>query len=537
MWVTSLGLAGEAGIFASRPFYPMFSGVPNGPLRLSPPQVHAAVHNSGNMVRAEGITEMVGDISVRCRVGDSFFALEEKVTLTVTLNTNITNRVTVDDDAREVGIADVDDSVDLTMLGSDDMETRMGGSILVQSTNTGPSGNNGLPIADMAFEAVTLSVDSSTLTWKLTSADINMGTTTEGLGFDLLISGIRANASALGNDQEITAEIVFAGTSPSNASGPITVADVMTGLDISVEVATGVQCEDVKNATATVTIKEGFDSAITKNSRFLVTFRGIPEGVKVTVPTGVPSTDMVEDDDMKTFGVELRSGLASGADSKGVVERTLAGAGEVVYEVVDACNAEGENCMDSTSAMVKGEWVTLDVTFEWESADVMPVEAMGTVNVSFYPVSTVMGDTLVDGLELASKMPRFVASNNPQNVLEIGLCTTTLLFPFVTNQLLFDTGLVITNASKEDGNCTIGYGGANAPADLMAQGVAGGAQWIKSLAGIASGFQGYITATCGFRDGYGFAYVSNGYPAGPSTVAHGYLAVCTAGDHCVVAND
>ena len=50
MWVTSLGLAGEAGIFASRPFYPMFSGVPNGPLRLSPPQVHAAVHNSGGNV-------------------------------------------------------------------------------------------------------------------------------------------------------------------------------------------------------------------------------------------------------------------------------------------------------------------------------------------------------------------------------------------------------------------------------------------------------------------------------------------------------
>ena len=51
MWVTSLGLAGEAGIFASLPFYPMFSGVPNGPLRLSPPQVHAAVHNSGYYCR------------------------------------------------------------------------------------------------------------------------------------------------------------------------------------------------------------------------------------------------------------------------------------------------------------------------------------------------------------------------------------------------------------------------------------------------------------------------------------------------------
>ena len=59
MWVTSLGLAGEAGIFASLPFYPMFSGIPNGPLRLSPPQVHAAVHNSGvTLVRLGAVPEL-----------------------------------------------------------------------------------------------------------------------------------------------------------------------------------------------------------------------------------------------------------------------------------------------------------------------------------------------------------------------------------------------------------------------------------------------------------------------------------------------
>ena len=69
MWVTSLGLAGEAGIFASRPFYPMFSGVPNGPLRLSPPQVHAAVHNSGDIkLQMEGFS---GKARVRyCNIGD-----------------------------------------------------------------------------------------------------------------------------------------------------------------------------------------------------------------------------------------------------------------------------------------------------------------------------------------------------------------------------------------------------------------------------------------------------------------------------------
>ena len=38
--MTSLGLSGEAGIFASLPFYPCFRGSPNGPWRLSPPQLH-----------------------------------------------------------------------------------------------------------------------------------------------------------------------------------------------------------------------------------------------------------------------------------------------------------------------------------------------------------------------------------------------------------------------------------------------------------------------------------------------------------------
>ena len=40
----------------------MFSGVPNGPLRLSPPQVHAAVHNSG--VKVLSVDHKAGEITV-----------------------------------------------------------------------------------------------------------------------------------------------------------------------------------------------------------------------------------------------------------------------------------------------------------------------------------------------------------------------------------------------------------------------------------------------------------------------------------------
>ncbi len=51
----------------------MFSGVPNGLLRLSPPQVHAAVHNSGAMDLENPPIDFVG-------LARSLGATAEKVT-------------------------------------------------------------------------------------------------------------------------------------------------------------------------------------------------------------------------------------------------------------------------------------------------------------------------------------------------------------------------------------------------------------------------------------------------------------------------
>ena len=65
-----------------------------------------------------------------------------------------------------------------------------------------------------------------------------------------------------------------------------------------------------------------------------------------------------------------------------------------------------------------------------------------------------------------TRIRRGYVKRPPNMVIEIDDCTTTLLFPFVTNQLGFDTGLVITNASEESGSCTITYSGADAPDDL-----------------------------------------------------------------------
>ena len=82
----------------------------------------------------------------------------------------------------------------------------MGGSILVEATER-VDGGGGTTFGDAdAFEMVTLSEDGSTLTWKLTSMAINMDGTVMTEGFDLVISGIRANASSRGDGQDIVAD-------------------------------------------------------------------------------------------------------------------------------------------------------------------------------------------------------------------------------------------------------------------------------------------------------------------------------------------
>ena len=135
------------------------------------------------------------------------------------------------------------------------------------------------------------------------------------------------------------------------------------------------------------------------------------------------------------------------------------------------------------------------------------------------------------------RYPRYV-SGPTNDVITITDCTTTLLFPFVTNQHGYNTGLAITNASEGSGSCTIGYSGSvrtgmgdmvmtsDAPDDMMTpEPVAGGEQWVNTLSNIAPGFQGYITASCEFRDAHGFAFITGGGET--PTLAQGYLAVCT----------
>src|SRR5262249_9172159 len=126
-------------------------------------------------------------------------------------------------------------------------------------------------------------------------------------------------------------------------------------------------------------------------------------------------------------------------------------------------------------------------------------------------------------------VPRFIDGTQTKNWLTIFVCQTNLLFPFVTNQAGFDTGLAISNTSSDPfgttaqaGTCTLYSYGANAPASIPTGNIAAGTTYVALASTSLPNFQGYVIATCNFQFAHGFAFVSD---FGARNLAMGYLAL------------
>ena len=479
----------------------------------------ARAKNTG-MVRAEGITEVVAEIELRCRrpEADSFgFAADipEELKIAVELNTRITNAI--GDDA-------------VVKLETAPLTYESGGIDLVAHELDADAAfaDSNQPITDDKFTDGELSDDGNAIEWTEIPADgVNLNPETASQkGFNLVIKGLRANASALGDGEDITANVLVGGTAVNSA--PLKVADVTTGLQVKADAAELLRCADTDDATATIKIQEGFANAIMSaasatdpDDRLVVTFTGIPEGLKVMVPDIVPlatdDPDTTADEEAASFSLDLMdegrtSGVGKIEDNMGEVELSATGAGEVVYNLAD------------TASTLDDERVELPVTFAWESEDDPPAIGRGRVTVSFHPVSGVGGDTFEVG---GAPLPRFVKSAKTAAIIEVDACTTTLLFPYVLHQTGFDTGISISNTSSESGSCAINYHGAGGPDPHESRLIAGGGQWIFTLSSTVdtTGFQGYLVAVCDFRKAYGFALILDGFGAEDPTLAQGYLAV------------
>jgi len=285
----------------------------------------------------------------------------------------------------------------------------------------------------------------------------------------------------------------------------------------------------------------------TQGTRLRAVFSNVPAGMAIYVTTtpvsSSGSTDaiLVTTDSngagaySATSATNTSSVLActgSPAISRGIAPVSISGGTGVAVWEVTAADPLTSGRVDFGVALA----------YAANTASNLPGIGTGTVSMSFAPISTLTTATASS----TSPLPRFADTGTAKNAFVINPCTTNLLFPFVTNQAGFDTGIAIANTSKDPfgtttqaGACTINYygetaGGGAAPAAQTSGVVPAGSLLVFTLSsggnlGITGtpGFQGYIIAQCRFQYAHGFAFVSD---LGAAKLSHGYLALVMDSD-------
>jgi hypothetical protein len=272
----------------------------------------------------------------------------------------------------------------------------------------------------------------------------------------------------------------------------------------------------------------------------VVLYVGIREDDAANVSQSEPTTLDARLVSTDPFGAGAFSATAATSTaSGGLAPVTLSGGtGIAVWEV-----------MTSNALAVETAYFPYAVAYTSNTSNNLP--ALGTANVrfSFAPQSS------VTTASASAPVPRFADTSVQRTLLVINACSANLLFPYVTQQSGFDTGLVISNTSldtttgglknwgpttPQNGACSIYYfgettGGGAAPAQQTSQSVAAGKQliWTLFAGGVTDttikptpGFQGYIIASCAFQYAHGFAFISD---LGAQKLAMGYLALILDG--------
>ena len=455
-------------------------------------------------VRAEGAAELAGEITLTCLSGAGAEVEDFKAVVAPKNGVAVTNR--------HDGSAD-------KLAGEAVLTVLHDGAAVGSATGR---------IADGSLEFI--------LTKPEASASTSVG---------MKITGVRVNAAAAGGNP-ITAAVTF-GSLPllyagaAELDGAVVIAQPTAGLKVGVSdsPAAGLQCAaNEEGETVGIELKEGFAAAFeaagetSQDIRLLLRFADIPAGVAVRLPVRPICSDA-------SLTLELRRNLdfngavvgeTPTADEDGTVTVSLtAGAGAAVYEVTGSDGGEIESC-------------EIPLTFSWggEDGDETGV-GRGRVSVGFAPVSA------VSAADAAAPVPRFVAGGEEAEAVLIEHCSTTLLFPFVTNRAGFSTGIIIANTSQDAfgtetqaGSCAIDYyggmpGGGAAPDTQRSTLVAGGEQLIFTLSeGNAAqdiaptpDFQGYLLTRCNFRYAHGMALITDGLVGAPSTLTmmYGYASL------------
>jgi hypothetical protein len=277
-------------------------------------------------------------------------------------------------------------------------------------------------------------------------------------------------------------------------------------------------------------------------TRLKATFNNIPSGVRIYVNSAnkaAPTNPGGSVDNASSPGYAvIVSGGETASDGTGFIPTAYAagdktevtivgGTGTAVWEVVNT----NPNTTETFSFGVY-------VSYTAATATNTPLPGSGTVTLTYAPTPPAFA--AADGAKGSASLtiPRFSTGNTPftGTFFTINVCRTIILYPYITNQGGFDTGLTVANTSQDPvyntgaqaGACTFTfYGGTTAapttpPAPVATPVVAAGTVWANTLSTISPEFQGYAFAVCNFQFAHGFAFISD---LGARNLAMGYLAL------------
>lgn len=293
------------------------------------------------------------------------------------------------------------------------------------------------------------------------------------------------------------------------------------------------------NNSVAVTGPYGGIGIADNGTRFTAVFNNIPAGARVFV---------------SQFGVTLTNGVVSG-DVENVTTNSVAqaitsdgipdGNGTIPQATVATITCNGATIKipvveitPTSGSSATASWESLSnsptaidtyqfgvfITYTASPGTNIPAAGTGTVNLRYGPAST------VTTASSSAPEPRFLDTSTAKNAIAIGICRTILLYPFITNQAGFDTGIAISNTSTDPfgttpqaGTCTENWYGAAAPATPTTTPVVATGTAFTTLASVTvPGFQGYMIAVCNFQYAHGFAFISD---VGARNLAMGYLAL------------
>jgi hypothetical protein len=545
------------------------------------------------LVRSQGITELVGDVILNC-TGGTATPLGQVVpqnNVQIFLNTNVTSRLLAASSTLTEALLMIDEPTPANQR----VCTPGPCSILGAPTVAGNGINYNAPApatTPNVYQGQLAAANS--ISWLGVPIDPPGSTGTR----IVRITNIRANANQLGVSStliptQIVMFISVTGTSQVAINNPQqTVAYIQNGLTFSVFAgttasATGVpigkqQCvsNNVTMSTdntstsfaqgrlLTLSYKENFASAFKvkgglnqntpgqlynnesgftnsvlftgnlalagvadSGTKLIARFNNVPAGIvlyvtvnQVSSTTG--STAKLISTDVNGANGSLPNSIitATSTVDTGVAPVTLNnGSGSAVWEI------DGANPL-AIDELRFG----VSIAYTANPAANLPGLGASTINGTFAPLSTVTTAS-------SGPIPRFADTSTATASFTVSACQTNILFPFLTNQAGFDSGVSIANTSVDPfgtaaqaGPCTLNYyggttGGGAAPAAQKSGVVNAGTLLLFTLSGggnlgIAAtpGFQGYMIATCNFQYAHGFAFISD---VGANKVSEAYLGL------------